>query len=105
MDNGSPFGTVGPAGFSRLSAWWAALGIRVEFIAPGHAEQNGGHEQMHRVMKAETARPTSVHRRAQQRRTDRWVKGYNQIRPHEALGQRPPAELYRSKRMAERKVK
>jgi len=104
MDNGSPFGTTGPAGLSRLSAWWTALGIRVEFIVPGHPEQNGAHEQMHRVLKAETTRPTSSHLRAQQRRTDRWVKNYNQIRPHEGLGQRTPGGVYRSQRAAVRKV-
>jgi putative transposase len=104
MDNGSPFGTTGPAGLSRLSAWWTALGIRVEFIMPGHPEQNGAHEQMHRVLKAETTRPASRHPRAQQRRTNRWVKSYNQIRPHEGLGQRTPGEIYRSKRSAERQV-
>jgi len=95
VDNGGPFGSTGPAGLSRLSAWWTALGICVEFIAPGHPEQNGGHEQMHRVMKAETTRPPSRNGRAQQRRTDRWVRVYNQVRPHEALGQQTPAELYR----------
>ena len=34
---------------------------------------------MHRVFKAETTRPPSCHRRAQQRRTDRWVNVYNRI--------------------------
>jgi len=94
VDNGGPFGSTGPIGLSRLSAWWTRLGIRVEFIAPGHPEQNGGHEQMHRVFKAETTLPASVHRRAQQRRTDRWVRTYNQLRPHQALGQRAPVEVY-----------
>jgi hypothetical protein len=94
-DNGHPFGSTGPGGFSRLSAWWAALGIRVEFIAPGHPEQNGAHEQMHRILKGETTRPASVNLPAQQRRTDRWRRTYNEIRPHEALGQRAPAEVYR----------
>jgi putative transposase len=94
VDNGGPFGSTGPAGLSRLSAWWTALGIGVEFIAPGHPEQNGAHEQMHRVFKAETTRPSSCHVRAQQRRTDRWLRSYNEIRPHEALQQRTPAELY-----------
>lgn len=95
VDNGGPFGSRGPAGLSRLSAWWTVLGIAVEFIAPGHPEQNAGHEQMHRVMKAETTRPPSVNRRAQQRRTDRWVRVYNEVRPHEGLGQQTPAEVYR----------
>lgn len=93
-DNGSPFGSKGARGLTRLSAWWTALGIRVEFIAPGHPEQNGAHEQMHRVLKAEATRPASRHVRAQQRRLDRWVKTYNRIRPHEALEQRTPAEVY-----------
>jgi transposase InsO family protein len=94
VDNGGPFGSTGPAGLSRLSAGWTALGIRVEFIAPGHPEQNAAHEQMHRVFKAETTRPPSRHPGAQQRRTDRWVETYNQIRPHEGLGQRTPGEVY-----------
>jgi hypothetical protein len=80
------------------------LGIRVEFIVPGHPEQNGGHEQMHRVFKAETTRPPSSHMMAQQRRTNRWVKTYNQIRPHEGLGQRLPGAVYRPKRSALRRV-
>lgn len=105
MDNGMPFGSVGPAGLSRLSAWWTALGIRVEFIAPGRPEQNGAHEQMHRVLKAETTRPVSCHLLAQQRRISRWVSSYNQIRPHEALGQRAPAEIYRPKPVGIRVVR
>lgn len=95
VDNGSPFGSTGPAGLSRLSAWWRSLGIGVEFIAPGHPEQNGAHEQMHRVFKAETARRASRDLRSQQRRTDRWTRIYNQVRPHQGLGQRTPAEVYR----------
>jgi len=105
MDNGGPFGSKGAAGLSRLSAWWTALGIVVEFIAPGHPEENAGHEQMHRVMKAETTRPASTNGRAQQRRTDRWVKTYNEVRPHEALGQRTPAQVYRPKPEGKRQVR
>jgi len=102
VDNGSPFGSTGPAGLSKLSAWWTALGIRVEFMAPAHPEQNAGHEQMHGVLKAEVTRPASSNRRAQQRRSDRWRKTYNEIRPHEALKQRTPAMVYRPRPGAER---
>ena len=93
VDNG--FGSTGPAGLSRLSAWWTALNIQVEFIAPGHPEQNGAHEQMHREYKADLTAPVSSTGQAQQRRSDRWVRIYNQVRPHEALKQRRPAECYR----------
>jgi hypothetical protein len=104
VDNGQPFGSTGSLGLSRLSAWWTALGIRVQFIAPGHPEQNGGHEQMHRVLKAETTRPASQNRRSQQRRTNRWTRTYNQVRPHEALAQRPPAEIYHPKESQRRVI-
>ncbi len=56
-DNGSPFGSPGLARLSRLSLWWIRLGIAVERIVPGHPEQNGAHERMHRTLKAETTRP------------------------------------------------
>jgi hypothetical protein len=94
-DNGSPFASTGPAGLSRLSAWWTTLGIQVEFIRPGHPEENGSHEQMHRVFKAETTRPPTHTRQGQQHRTSGWVKYYNRLRPHEALKQKVPASKYR----------
>lgn len=94
-DNGGPFASTGPAGLSRLSAWWMALGIQVEFIRPGHPEENGAHEQMHRVFKAETTRPPTRTRQGQQHRTTGWIRNYNRLRPHEALGQEVPAHRYR----------
>lgn len=94
-DNGSPFASTGPRGLSRLSAWWTTLGIQVEFIRPGHPEENGAHEQMHRVLKLETTEPPAPTRQGQQHRTSGWVKNYNRVRPHEALGQTTPASRYR----------
>lgn len=95
MDNGTPFGSLGPLGLSTLSVWWRRLGIRVEFIRPGKPQDNGGHEQMHRILKAETTHPPAPHPRAQQRRLDRWRHQFNALRPHEALGGLCPAMLYR----------
>lgn len=95
VDNGGPFGSTGPAGLSRLSAWWVSVGLRVEFIRPAHPQDNGAHEQMHRELKGEAARPVSSTVRAQQRRLERWRRGYNQVRPHEALAQQPPSRKYR----------
>lgn len=94
VDNGSPFGSRGSAGLSTLSVWWVRLGIEVEFIEPGNPQQNGAHERMHKTLKAETTKPPSRSPRAQQQRFDRWRKEFNFNRPHEALGQIPPAARY-----------
>ena len=96
VDNGPPFAGQGPFGLSQLSVWWLRLGIRVDFIRRGKPQDNGAHEQMHRVLKAETASPPAPNRRAQQRRLDRWVQIYNHLRPHESLGDRTPAARYRA---------
>jgi len=96
VDNGSPFGSMGPGGLSKLSAWWITLGIRVEFTRPAHPQDNGSHERMHRTMKAECCQPASENRAAQQRRFERWRKHFNEERPHEAIGYRFPAEVYQA---------
>jgi putative transposase len=95
-DNGSPFATLTLASLSTLAVWWLRLGIRPERIAPGRPDQNGRHERMHRTLKAETTRPPRTTFAAQQRCFDSFRREYNQDRPHEALGQRPPADLYHS---------
>jgi transposase InsO family protein len=98
VDNGSPFASRGPAGLSRLSAWWVRLGIRVEFTRPGCPQDNGAHEQFHRVLKRETTGPVAGTRQGQQQRTTVWLRHYNQERPHEALNQTVPASWYRKSR-------
>jgi len=69
-------------------------GIQVEFTRPGHPQDNGSHERMHRVPKAETLQPSARNLRAQQRLFDRWRYVYNHERPHEALDMQNPAEIY-----------
>ena len=94
-DNGVPFASSPSLGrLSTLSVWWIRLGIRPERIAPGHPEQNGQHERMHKTLKAEATRPPSASLRHQQSRFDHFRREYNSLRPHEALGQREPASLY-----------
>jgi putative transposase len=99
-DNGGPFASPGLGGLSSLSVWWIRLGILPERIAPGHPEQNGSHEQFHRVLKAETARPPAPNCTAQQQRFRRFVREYNEERPHEALDNEPPATRYAPSRRA-----
>jgi hypothetical protein len=99
-DNGSPFGAVGALGLTRLSAWWVRLGIRVEFITPGHPEQNGAHEQLHRVYAEETLQPAARSLRGQRMRSERWRRHYNEQRPHQGLGMEVPARYYRKSQRA-----
>ena len=93
-DNGPPFASVGLGGLTTLSIWWVKLGITPERIEPGHPEQNGRLERLHRTLKEETARPPRASQRSQQRAFDAFRDGYNEHRPHEALGQQPPSRVY-----------
>ena len=52
-DNGPPFASTAVAGLSSLGVWWVKPGIHIERIKPGHPEQNGRHERMHRTLKEE----------------------------------------------------
>ena len=94
-DNGVPFAGPGAGGLSRLSVEWVKAGIAVERIEPGQPQQNGRHERMHRTLKEETVRPPAMTVEDQQARFDRFREDFNARRPHEALGQRPPAAFYR----------
>lgn len=93
-DNGCPFCSPGINGLSRLSVWWIKLGIEHQRIRPGNPQENGRHERMHRTLKAETARPPAQNAAAQQLLFDEFRHEYNEVRPHEAIGLRPPVSLW-----------
>ena len=94
-DNGVPF--AAPTALYRLSklaVWWLRLGIQIERIQPGHPQQNGRHERMHRTLKLEATKPAAANVLQQQARFDAFVTRYNQERPHQALAMKVPADLY-----------
>jgi transposase InsO family protein len=93
-DNGPPFASKALGGLSRLSVWWIQLGVLPERIEPGKPQQNGRHERMHKTLKQHTASPPQATMVEQQRAFDRFRRDYNEERPHEALGQTPPAAHY-----------
>jgi putative transposase len=92
-DNGAPFASQGLWGLSRLSAWWLALGIDLERNRPGCPQDNGAHERMHRDIRREL-QAGRIGR--EQAAFDLWRQEYNEERPHEALGLKTPAQVYRS---------
>lgn len=94
-DNGVPFASPnGLFNLSKLSVWWLRLDIMIERIKPGHPQQNGRHERMHRTLKQETARPAGQNSLQQQARFDDFIDVFNNERPHEALNMKTPNEVY-----------
>lgn len=94
-DNGSPFAGRGCGGLSRLSVWWIRLGIVPERIERGCPQQNGRHERIHRTLKAEATQAAKRNLHEQQTEFERFIREYNEERPHEALGGRTPASVYK----------
>ena len=92
-DNGAPFSARALFGLSKLSVWWLRLGIKIERIMPGHPQQNGRHERMHRTLKLEVERRNNFLQ--QQESFDDFVQTYNNVRPHEALNMKTPSEIYK----------
>jgi transposase InsO family protein len=93
-DNGAPFASRGLLGLTRLSVFWIKHGVVPERIEPGHPEQNGRHERMHRTLKAETTRPAKANVLAQQERFDEYLIEFNDERPHEALKNKTPSSCF-----------
>lgn len=92
-DNGAPFASdTGVLGLSQLSSWWVVLGIDLERGRPGCPQDNGAHERLHLDVEKEL-RGEAVE---QQAGFDEWRRTFNQERPHESLGMKCPAELYRN---------
>jgi putative transposase len=99
-DNGPPFASVGVTGLTALSVYFIELGIALERITPGKPTQNGAHERFHRTLLPSIAKPAAT-AEAQQAVFEVFRRDYNEQRPHEALGQTPPAGHYRA---SERKL-
>lgn len=94
-DNGPPFAAPRALfGLSRLAAWWLALGIDLDRSRPGHPQDNGAHERMHRDLRAEVQAWKAGSVTEQQAALDLWRETFNRQRPHEALGMKTPAEVY-----------
>ena len=95
-DNGPPFAVWNAlCGLSELGVWWIQLGIRHHRIEPGKPQQNARHERMHRTLKDHTARPSAANLKCQQQSFDGFRKEFNEERPHQALGQKPPADVWK----------
>ena len=96
MDNGSPWGTGGPARYTVLTVWLLDLGIGVSHGRPYHPQTQGKDERFHRTLVAEVLDGCRFRDLAQaQAAFDAWREVYNVHRPHQAIELETPAERYR----------
>lgn len=93
-DNGAPFGSTGLARLGTVSVVAVKYGVRPIFNRPGKPQDNGGHERMHRDVKAETTRPPGRDCIEQQSRFDVFRPCFNDERPHHALGGETPRSRF-----------
>ena len=85
-DNGPEFIAI------RLRDWLANVGVTTAFIEPGSPWENGYCESFNSRMRDEFLNGEIFDTLTEAEvLTHRWVDIYNTIRPHSALGYRPPA--------------
>jgi|SRR3990170_3115630 len=93
-DNGVPFASSALARLSSLSVWFIKLGIYPELIEPGRPQQNAIHERMHLTLKRDATIPPAFSLQAQQFKFDHFRQEFNEVRPHQSLAMKCPADLY-----------
>lgn len=80
-----------------FTEWCKRQDIELRFIQPGKPDQNAFIERFNRSYREEVLNAYLFDSIDQvQQITDEWLKRYNEIRPHDALGSLPPA-LYRER--------
>lgn len=79
----------------EFSNWCKSKDIEIRYIQPGKPDQNAFIERFNRTYRAGVLDAWLFETIAEvQEVTDEWLKRYNEIRPHDALGKLPPV-VYR----------
>src|SRR5258705_4119736 len=92
-DNGAPFASVQTLhGLSRLSAWWAALGIDLERGRVECPQDNAAHERLHLDVNLKLEGLVLESKQG----LNPWRQEVNNHRPHQALQSRVPEEDYQN---------
>ena len=87
VDNGPEMTSI------HLAAWTENHGVELEFIQPGKPMQNGFIERFNRTYREEVLDMYVFNKLSEVRFiTENWLTDYNEVRPHESLGDLPPVE-------------
>ena len=98
MDHGTPwFSTTNQHGLTWVAVWLIKQGVVLRYSGIGHPQTQGKVERFHQTLKARTKhRGEPVTMREWQQWAPEFRQEYNHERPHEALGMRTPAEVYKA---------
>lgn len=84
-DNGSEFTA------EAVRTWLARIGVRTLFIEPGSPWENGYNESSNSKLRDELLNGEIFYTLQEEKALiERWRQHYNTVRPHSALGYRPP---------------
>ncbi len=96
VDNGPVWGGRPQARWTRFEVWLSRLGVELVHSRPYHPQGRGKNERFHRSLNEEVLEGRRFGDLSRmQAAFDAWRSVYNLQRPHEALGQEPPASRYR----------
>ena len=89
LDNGPEFTSV------AVAEWAEQNGVELEFIKPGRPMQNGFVERFNRTYRQAVLDMYIFESLEEVRRlTAEWIEFYNNHRPHDSLGGKPPRQDY-----------
>ena len=95
MDHGVPwFNAQAPSGWTRLQVWLMRQGIRCHWSGVRHPQTQGKVERFHGALERARCR-VDGDLWLTQKWLDDFRKEYNEVRPHEALGMRTPASVWK----------
>ncbi len=93
-DNGAQFAGF-RKGYTQFERWLMDLDVLPIHGRIKHPQTQGKIERFHRSMKQELLKHTAIADiEDAQRKLSSWRDKYNNVRPHEALGMKRPAEVY-----------
>lgn len=97
MDHGTPwFSTTNQHGLTWVAVWLIKQGVMLRYSGIGHPQTQGKVERFHQTLKARTrhrGEPGTM--REWQQWAAEFRQEYNHERPHESLGMKTPAEVYK----------
>jgi transposase InsO family protein len=97
-DNGAIFTSFSRGGEAAMEAELLSLGVETRHSRPYHPQTCGKVERFHQTLKKYLAKQDPPETKKQlQRQLDLFVRYYNEVRPHRAVGRRTPTEAWNAK--------